>query len=218
MQYSLLEQLSITHLEHWVSAALQGIFSLTFIFSAWLNTFVQQPRFMATQSHTTHYIKYPKIWVCGCIKEGGRLCVCLWEREWETRVKREGANQGRAADNNLFNAMTSPGRFLLQRPTVTKALSKKIWLPKSLCWLVHADRFSCRVSGTINMSIYIFILWLHMDWHGEWWNKILNTVSYLYNRGQIKIQCLELLALSFIVIAQNTSIKTTYCSSTSSQK
>lgn len=45
----------------------------------------------------------------------------MYERGRGRREER--ANQGRSTDNNLFNAMTFPGRFLLQSPTVTKALN-----------------------------------------------------------------------------------------------
>ena len=94
------------------------------------------PCFMATQSDPTLYKR-----VCERIKEGERLRGSERERDQGKKRDRE---QTWAADNNLFNAMTSAGRFLLQSPTVTKALdsSKKIWVPKSPCWLLHADRFS----------------------------------------------------------------------------
>lgn len=83
---------------------------------------------MATQSHTALY-KIKSVYV----------------RRKTTEKEREAANHSRATDNNLFNAVTSAGRFLLQSPTVTKALNlcKKIRVQKSLCRLLHADRFSC---------------------------------------------------------------------------
>ena len=99
------------------------------------------PLYSSTLLHghsVTHNSIKASVWV---YKAEGET---VWLRERPEKKWREGANQARATDNNLFNAMTSAGRFVLQSPTVTKALnsSKKIRGPKCLGWLVHADRFS----------------------------------------------------------------------------